>query len=274
MESSDEYVSTLSELGLSSLQAKVYLALAKSSSLKAQEISSVCEVARPDVYRVLFQLEKAGLVEKQIGATSTFRAIPIQLALQILLLQKTAKYRDIEKKTKAILKKHQDNGQDTLQQQEYKFIVVTGKNRIIQFMRKEHDNAQRSVEILSTVQRWLQILEECLESYEKALERGVKYRIIVEKPLDRKSFESKVQSLQSRPDFELRLVRRPLDTNSASFDDREATFNVYPSKSLAESAILWTNQPSFLAMHRDHFEAVWKSARKFKRVDHRRTQLV
>jgi len=264
LESFDQHVSTLSELGLSIAQARVYLALAKSDNLKAHEISLICGVARPDVYRVLVQLEEAGLVEKQIGAISTFRAIPIQLGLQILLTQKAEEYRDVEKKTEEILKKFQSSAQNILQQQEYKLIVVTRKSRIIQLIRKEHDNAQRSVDILSTVQRWLQILEECLENYVRALERGVKYRVVTEKPLDKKSFESKVQSLLSKPNLELRLVRGPLDTNSASFDDREATFNFYPSKSLAESSIIWTNHPSLLAMHRDHFETIWKSASKYK----------
>jgi len=53
----------LTELGLSAIQAKVYLALAQSTESTATVVADISGVARPDVYRVLAQLEKMGLVQ-------------------------------------------------------------------------------------------------------------------------------------------------------------------------------------------------------------------
>ena len=66
----------------------------------------------------------------------------------------------------------------SLGDQEYKFLMIDRKERIIQRMRQQHDNAKLNVDVLSTPQRWLQILNECLRNYENALSRGVQYRVL------------------------------------------------------------------------------------------------
>ena len=78
MADSDEYVSTLTELGLSVSQAKVYLSLAKSRSLKAPEISLISGITRPDVYRILVELEKVGFIERKISKPVRFQAVPVK----------------------------------------------------------------------------------------------------------------------------------------------------------------------------------------------------
>jgi hypothetical protein len=48
-------------------------------------------------------------------------------------------------------------------------------------------------------------------------------------------------------------------------DQKEATLNFFPSKSLGESSIMWTNHPSFISMCQDHFDKVWHSSREYKK---------
>ena len=140
---------------------------------------------------------------------------------------------------------------------EYKFTTLEGKERIIQIIKLQHKKVQRSVEILSTLQRWLQIVNYCLEDYEKALERKVKYRIIIEKPEYEIILPENVQALLAKPNFELKFTLSALPTNLGIFDNEEATINFFPSKSLVESPIILTNHPSFLSMCQDHFEKIW-----------------
>ena len=67
---------TLIDLGLTLLQAKVYLALVQSGTLKVGTIAQVSKVARPDVYRTLQKLQDLGLIEKIITKPILFRATP------------------------------------------------------------------------------------------------------------------------------------------------------------------------------------------------------
>ena len=58
----------LVDLGLTLLQAKVFLALLVRGTSKVTEISQVSKVSRPDVYRSLSKLQEFGLVEKEGSA--------------------------------------------------------------------------------------------------------------------------------------------------------------------------------------------------------------
>jgi hypothetical protein len=120
------------------------------------------------------------------------------------------------------------------------------------------------VDILSTRSRWSQILDCCLENYLKALERQVRYRVVVEKPEGKITFSEKIQALLVKPTFELRLSQGPLNINAAIFDENEATINFFRGKSLAESPIVWTNHPSFIEMCQDHFNKIWNLAQEYK----------
>jgi sugar-specific transcriptional regulator TrmB len=59
----DEEVQTLTCLGLTLCQARVYLALARSGMSTAKTISKVSKVTREDIYRIMPTLQKLGLVE-------------------------------------------------------------------------------------------------------------------------------------------------------------------------------------------------------------------
>ena len=116
------------------------------------------------------------------------------------------------------------------------------------------------MDVLSTPQRWMQILNECLYDYENAVARGVKYRIVLDSCKIELSHQKNIQALISRPNFNLRLSSSSLCVNAGIFDGKEATFCFYPSKPLPESPIIWTNHPSFLAMFQSYFENIWASS--------------
>ncbi|MBT0158676.1 helix-turn-helix domain-containing protein [Candidatus Bathyarchaeota archaeon A05DMB-2] len=260
----DESTQLLNELGLTETQTKLYLSLLKNGSADAKTLASHSGIPRTAVYRVLHELQQKGLVEQEIALPNKFQATPIRPGLQILMTQKLEEHRKIEKKAKEFLQRFQENEEEAAQAQEYKFLIIDGKERQIQKMRRQNDSAQRSVDVLSTLNWWLQIINVCFENYEKALNRHVKYRTIIEKTKTDASFPKEVHALLSKPNFKLKLIQRPLDTNAAVFDRREATFNFYPSKSLAESHFIWTNHPSFIAMCQSHFERLWKQAQEYK----------
>jgi sugar-specific transcriptional regulator TrmB len=251
---------TLVELGLTPSQAKIFLTFPQQEDLRVCEISKISGITRQHVYNALVGLQALGIIQKEIGATTKYSALSMEQALEILLERKTRKDREIEEGTRELLEHYRGNAPDKFQQQDVELVVISGRERLIRLIRGQHNSVQNSVRILSTVQRWIQIIEDCLESYEKALQKGVTYRVITEDPRDRVSFDNKIGVLLENPNFKLRVVRDLLPTNLALFDDREATFTLYPSRSLAESPLIWTNHKSFLSMAGDHFESFWKFA--------------
>src|SRR5665647_2316714 len=67
-----EEIGVLESLGLSSIQAKAYLALTRLGRAKAGEIGKNAGVARQDVYRVLDKLQESGLIEKIVCSPTEY----------------------------------------------------------------------------------------------------------------------------------------------------------------------------------------------------------
>jgi sugar-specific transcriptional regulator TrmB len=234
----EEDIRLLNEVGFTRSQARVYLALLKIGETDARTLFKKANITRPEVYRALDELQKKGLVEKEIRVPLKFIATPMQFGLQMLLSQKVRQCKETQKNIKKFLRKNQSCLIKEPHKQEIKLIVLEGKDKLMQTIKRGHNNAQRSVDIISTLQRWSIILSYCFESYTKAFERKVHYRVIIEKPLGKITFQETIQTLLAKPDFELRFSKDPLKTNAAIFDDNEATINFFEGKPLTESPII------------------------------------
>jgi sugar-specific transcriptional regulator TrmB len=256
----------LTQLGFTKTQTKIYLTLLKIGDATAKTLSNKADAPRPIVYRTLDELQEMGVVEKEIATPMKFKAVPLKYGLQVLMLRLLQQHKDLQEKAKKFLYNFKAYEEGPLEQGEYKFIVIQTKERIIQKMKLQHENVQRSAEIISTWHRLLQIMDCCYEDCKQALKRGVKYRVILEKPEKGFDFPLKLRELLATPNFQLRFSRKALKTNAGIFDNKEATLNFYPSKLLKESPIIWTNHPSFLSMCKDHFNNAWKSAVPYNRI--------
>ena len=231
----------------------------------------LCEktnVARPEVYRTLGELQKRGLVEKEIATPYRFKATPVDLGLKILIDQRIQQCNEIQAKANEFIQQLRKVKKDTIPRQEYKLIKVEGRERLKQILKPQHDRTQRTVNILTTLPRWLQILHFCFENYEKALARGVRYRVLLEAFSSEIGEHENIDSLLKAKNFELRVSKCPLETNAAIFDEKEVIINFHPSQSLAESPIIRTNHPSFISMCQDHFKAIWKTSTPIKQILH------
>jgi sugar-specific transcriptional regulator TrmB len=260
----EDEIRFLADVGLTKTQAKLYMTLLRFEEADGKTLAEKADIPRQEVYRTLEELEKKGLVEKIISAPYKFKATSLNFGLQILMTQRALHFKEIQEKTKDFLRKHQANKKEALSKQEYKLVMVEGRERLMQIIKLQHDNVQRNADILSTLPRWLQILNFCFEEYEKALERGVKYRVVLEALESEIEGRENIQALLKKQNFDLRLSQSPLKTNAAIFDQREVTINFFPSQHLAESPVILTNHPSFISMCQDHFSILWKTAREYK----------
>lgn len=254
----------LMDIGFTKNQAKLYLSLLKQGKAEGRTLAKLSGAPKSVIYRTLDELQRMGLVEKEITVPSKFKATPLKQGLQIIMNNRLEHYRKNRERTEQFLLRKQNAGQEENEEQEYRLVAYEGKERIRQVIKLQHDKAHISMDILSTLQRWLQIIECCHENYEKALARNVKYRVVIDSQKDKNVFPEEVRKIVANPNFELKIAYNPLDNNLGICDRKEATFNFYPSKTLKESPIIWTNNPSFITMAQDHFEKAWKVARTYK----------
>jgi hypothetical protein len=106
------------------------------------------------------------------------------------------------------------------------------------------DSLQFNACVCQTVQRWIQVNLEILENVKEVLKRGVKYRVVLEKPEGKLCVPKELKPILTHPNYEVRIARSQLRINAALYDDSQACFSFYPAKPLSESPVILTNQPS------------------------------
>ena len=261
MESPNDYVSTLTDLGLSLSQAKVYLALAESKNLTARIISKSSGVARPDVYRILNALEKDGLVEKIITKPERFKAISAEECVAALIQRRMEKTQQLQEKALRlvqILKEEETPREDPDDIQE--FVLVTGRDAVYTKMEKMIKSAQEHICFLGLTRRILAWLPTATPSLHEALARKVNCRMIMPKP--EKEIWEPLKRLEKNPYFGLRLISEQPTTSYSIWDQKEILLITSPIDSATPSPILWSNNKSIVSLGLEHFESLWRKTNK------------
>jgi HTH-type transcriptional regulator, sugar sensing transcriptional regulator len=120
----EEEALILNRLGFTQTQVKLYLTLLRMGKVNGRTLAEHAKVPRSIVYRALDELQKKGLVEKEISQPFTFIATPIQQGLQMLIDQKTDECKKIRKQTEKFLKKTKSNQDTSFGDQDYKILMI------------------------------------------------------------------------------------------------------------------------------------------------------
>ena len=96
-------VEVLHDLGLTFTQAKVYLVLCKYGTLEIKKIAKLASISRPDVYRILDDLENMGLVEKTISKPIRYNVFSYDQRVLSLLEEKKSDIKKLESDVHTLL---------------------------------------------------------------------------------------------------------------------------------------------------------------------------
>jgi len=263
VKSSDENVSVLSELGLSISQAKVYLSLAKSRNLKAREISQISGISRPDVYRVLTQLEKAGLVEKTISKPEQFHAIPIEKCVSNLLQRRMVKTSELQQKALSLTQDLKRNALNEELTENFQFMLINNRDAVYAKAEKMVRSVQEIICFLALSRRLIAWVSNYLPILEEALTRKVDFRIIMPKPKN-KDFGEPLEALMKYPNCVLRLTSVSPSVGFSVWDHKELLLSTSAIDTPFPYPTLWSNNKSIVDLSQDYFDLVWQKAQKTK----------
>lgn len=258
MLSSAEEVKVLMDLGLTSCQARVYLAFCHYGILDTKTVSTYAGVPRQDVYRVTLALQELGLIEKIISRPVTFKATKVDNGTATLLRQRKKVTKTLESKTKDLLDTFKT---ENLQVQPNKpeFVLVPGKQALIERIRHSIEKSQSRIDLVSSWKRFSHFLS-FASLYKTAWLRGVRCRFIIEKP-QKNSGSKHILDLCYQSSFcQVRFVPSPPNTVLSVYDKKEILIIKYPQKDLPESPALWSSNHSILFAMQDYFDILWITA--------------
>ncbi len=260
----DEDIDALTSLGLTMLQATVYLTLVESENLTIKGIAKNTGVARQDLYRITSELQDCGLVEQVITKPITYKAIPLKTGVDILLGAMQRKRNEAQKNVAQLLERYKTK-EITFKPKAEKsqFVLVPGKNALI--LKEKHllTNAQETASFITSRQRFSQKLYSLIEEFKKAVASDVKIRILMEKTDAKKNMDlmnTLSKSCNETTSFEVRYVMEPPPVVLSVFDNKEVLLVTTATAGLPESPALWSNNNSLVKLANNYFEILWITA--------------
>ena len=253
MELEDESLQLVASLGLTFLEAKVYLALVKLGKASAKTISTSSRVAQPDVYRVVSKLENHGLVEREVGTPNQFSATPIDEGLAILLQRRDNQSAMLHKMTAEMLQKLKDKTARTESQKEAsKFVLVPGAH--VHKIRNAVDNAQTDVLCFTSLDMFRKVRFVTEDVWKKGVKSGIKFQFIIGKPHEEKVDLKLDPVLRNNECFEIKWTSTSMPC-VILIDGREVFLRTEMN---LEAPVLWSNNSCFVALIKEHFKTEWK----------------
>ena len=253
----------LLHLGLTASQAKVYLALLRlAADNKGTTIAKFADVPRQDVYRLLDELQQIGIVQKTLVRPATFRCVPPEETVTILLERRMSDFSQLKKEADKFVKNVKDTVHEELDQLENdQFILISEREALTCKAREAIENMKVSLNDITPFNElvpWLTVLS---KSFERALSKGVKIRWITEDQKDKSSITKFLQTHSEHKNFEIRFVSGTLRAKFGIFDSKEIILGININNGFARSPALWSKNTSLVAMAENYFESCWKKGR-------------
>ena len=255
--SSIENIRTLTDLGLKSSQAKIYLTLLAFGPTSISKLALASRVARPDTYRVLCELQELGIVSKIVASRTEVKPLPIEDAISILMLRKTKENLDLSKRANTLvgaIKKQTNEEKPTENNQ---FALIQGDAIDFEKQRSMVES-KKTVCVIGSSRKVLQGIINYHKAFLDALRRKVNIQIVTEE-LHGLDPPKKIKDLQKFPNFEWRYL---LDTPVVwlkIYDNQKILLTTSKDEPLNQSAVL-TNNSFLVELSQTYFNSAWFSA--------------
>jgi sugar-specific transcriptional regulator TrmB len=254
----------LVDLGLTEVQARLYLALVKFGSSKILTISKNSNVARPEIYRNLEKLQDLGLVEKIIKRPAEYRAISIGKGLSLLLETKTRKYQRLKAETRLLLRtaKMKKTQIEKRKNENPRFVLIP-RARVVDRINTSIQKAQLSIDAVISWKRFSRgVISSFTESIEKAKAKKVKIRFIVENPLKTTTSKQVIDFFNESNCCQIKCSPNYPETVFGIYDKKEVFIIVFSKADLSGSSALWSDSGSIISLASNYFELLWQKAIK------------
>ncbi len=252
----DNFLAAMVELGLTTSEAKVYLAAAKLGTATTTDVAAAAAKERSNTHHLLQRLEQLGLVEATLDTPTRFKPIELGEAIDHLFSLQSVKFRRLDETRKAALASLTSSGGETAQNAET-YSVIKGRVRTYLRMIESMSSCNREVSLLLSANGLTRLrrFRDFIQVMERKANSGVDFRIITE--ISRSNAED-VRAFGKLA--ELRHVRNQT-TNASVYDSRSGSvalvINDDLGEDVSEHVALWTSGQSFVKMLNSFFESVW-----------------
>ena len=251
----DKETKVLTGLGLTLLQARIYLTLVKFGNLSIKEISTNAKIARQDVYRITSELQEMGMVEKHISIPVSFNAIQFESGINLLLELRREKNYEIEEAATEILKNFRKDVKlaNLDSESNQKFVLIPTGKFFEQRVREAMERTQTKMDFLASERVFPLAYSSHIQDWQKFTEKGIKIRWIISsitENLPKIPFKS--------PVGEFRFILQHDIVPTGLYDEKEVI--IATSHKLPLEPCLWTDNPPLVSILQKYFDTLWNES--------------
>jgi sugar-specific transcriptional regulator TrmB len=248
----------LFDLGLTLKQARVYLGLSQFGILKISEIARISNVARPDLYKTLSNLQKLGLVKKIIQTPIAYGAIPIEDGISLLLGKKREKYKMLKSRTQILLKKTK-NSNNTNLQPENQFILYPD-SIALKRIDTAIQNAEHSISFCLSWKMFALLATKNFSGILKKISKeNVENRFLIENPMESVTAKQLIKHYKKKVSCQIKIASDLAKSNFLIFDKTEIFMMTNEQNNHRKIPALWSNNPSLVSLSNKYFDMMWQA---------------
>lgn len=249
--------------GLTLTETKLYLILIKNGSSTIGSLSKETGIQRPNLYKIIDSLSLKGLAEKELSSPIKYKATPPKEAVNMLIEDKKERFLELKKTGRTIAKdlEHQSetNRSNEPRLSESRFVIIPGKNIIINRLKTALNTSSKSVDVVTTKNRFSSAVMTFSKYYQEALKHGVKIRIVTEDHQPLNEACRIIEKLSQNPCFNVRFLppQTSVDAIVSIFDEKETFTTFSISANQTDPSTLWSNNLGFVSVMQSYLESKW-----------------
>jgi sugar-specific transcriptional regulator TrmB len=238
------------------------MALYASENLTAKSVSKASGVAREIVYQIIPKLQKKGLVDELVTTPKTFKAVPLEDALAVLLEHRKQEDKELFAKAKEMAKKQQQNN-SVIKNEDSNITIIAPKKGDPNWKR-DWTTYQKSVDLIMPAHKFLQWPQYFAElTIEEAAKKNLKMHMVTDKEtqsiLENPPAKFFSPSLASKLKYiEYRFVDK-VPVELVIFDKKIMYVSTQKEKQTKDMVWLRSNNGFLVEMANNYFESLWSN---------------
>lgn len=256
MDKNDESTKIMIAFGLTRSQARSYLTLLDLGTASVKEVAKQSNVARPDTYRALAELQELGLVEKIVTFPIKFKPLAIVDAVSILMLKRNKETVELGKRANSLIGLLSERNLSSERSEDNQLTLILGGAAIAAKLQKILQNTKQQILVICPKKDFFQCRQLIPETMQDDLGSKISFSLMTENhegPCETKE----IRDLKKNPRVQVKYLRLPPTVCFALFDRKEIVLINPPMHDYSNSSVIWSNNPSLIELAQSYFEGLW-----------------
>jgi len=258
--------SALKNFGLTEKEAEVYIFLAKRGALRTGQISKQLKKNKGQVYRILSNLKKKGVVEATLEFPTRYSAVSLEKTIASFLKSRREEISTVEKTKEDLLRDWERISKTEVELAVEKFTVIEGNQKIFRKIAEMVEKTKSNLSATLTVKDLARAEQFGIfnSAYKHTLRYTIKFRFLTE--LNKQNLKA-IKLLKPKLKAGLNFKARNPELGLASFprmmikDGDEILFFISPNNDLLpkeQEVCIHTNCEALIQAFTGVFEELWR----------------